>query len=72
MPTERCAARDGEHPTLHTCDDPLACALDSLGPVEETEAEYLAGVVERVRELIAEPRWARTRLAAELLRVVEP
>jgi hypothetical protein len=47
-----CTARaDDYYPSVHTCDDPAACALDNLGPIEQTEADRLHDLLDRVEEL---------------------
>lgn len=45
-----CRARDTLYPSAHTCSDPAACALDNLGPLEDTEAERLHALLDRIAE----------------------
>jgi hypothetical protein len=67
----RCDAWRDEWPTVHTCGDPLACALDRLieedDPRDE-ELNRLRTALDEVRDLID---GKKTRLALDIRRAVD-
>ena len=59
--TTRCDAHDAEdgYNAAHTCDDPVACALASLGEGPDPVAEELRrmhGLLDRIEELAGNSR----------------
>lgn len=76
QPVSLCDARDG-YPTVHRCDDPVTCAILSLSDETEeepdddgTDPDELADRIVEVRELATDKRFARSKLAKEILEVI--
>jgi hypothetical protein len=68
--TERCTAWDGDWPTVHTCNDPVWCAVNSMGvETEENRVDKLLTLIDEVRELCEK---SKSKLAKDILAVVIP
>jgi hypothetical protein len=70
MSTERCRTLEQDYPSVHTCEDPLICAVDALiaGPDPRTvELERLHDLLDVIEE---EVRSSKSKLAARILQVI--
>lgn len=56
-----CEARSGDQVTAHACDDPLACALEHLGPPARTEASDLRELLDEARRVVDGARPSKLR-----------
>lgn len=68
--TDVCRTREQDYPSVHTCEDPLACAVDALiaGPDPRVEEiERLHELLDTIEEKVTA---SKSTLAAEILTLI--